>query len=122
MRDAQGTTAVAAGAFLTLFGLAGFFTGQTIMGFGANSLANFVHLVSGLVGILAFTQDGSSGFNRAAGVFYLAIALIGLVASGFTANLLAANTATHILHLVVGAALALAGFTARAATGRGAVT
>jgi hypothetical protein len=53
VRDPQQPLAQVVGAVLTLVGVAGFFTGGTLLIFGINALHNVVHLVSGVLGLAA---------------------------------------------------------------------
>jgi hypothetical protein len=108
-QDIQKPLALIVGAVLAVLGLAGFFTGQAILWFGTNALQNVIHLATGILGLIAFWQGFAKTYNQWAGVFYLAVAVLGLIFAGF-AGLLNANAASHVLHLVVGLILAGVGF------------
>jgi hypothetical protein len=122
MRDLQRATALVVGVILGLLGFVGFFTGQQVLGFTTNVLGDIVYLLTGLLGIYAFSQEWSRGYNKGVGIFYLALALLGFIAFGFMAGLLNVNTAANVLHLVLGAVLAVIGFGVRATAGRQAIT
>ena len=103
------------GAVYLLVGLIGFLVtpgvgfveteGGRILGiFEVNPLHNIVHLAIGAA--LAFAASkgaaASRGVNMAVGATYLLVAVLGLVIGGTSANILALNTADHVLHLASG--------------------
>jgi hypothetical protein len=107
----QQSVAKGIGWLLALVGVLGFFFTDTIIIFGTNLLHNIVHLVIGVLGILAAMKAANSVlFNKIAGVVFLLLTLLGLVASGTMTNLLNVNMADNLLHLVLGAFLAYTGF------------
>lgn len=110
VRNAQRLTALVIGGLLTVIGLLGFLAGESLLGFGVNALHDWVHLVTGALGLVAVWQGFSRGYNRWLGAFYLALALLGFLAPGFVADLLNVNAAANILHLVLGGVLAGVGF------------
>ncbi|UOQ55870.1 DUF4383 domain-containing protein [Leucobacter allii] len=77
--------------------------------FEVNPLHNIVHLligaallIAGLAGVRA-----AKGVNGTVGAVYLLVGIVGFFIAGTAANILALNTADHILHL--GSALILLG-------------
>jgi glucose uptake protein GlcU len=113
VRDPQQPLAQVVGAVLTLVGVAGFFTGGTLLIFGINALHNVVHLVSGVLGLAAGFYAGGQWaryYNQGFGVIYLLVAALGFVAPAQTASLLAINSADNLLHLALGIVLAGVGF------------
>lgn len=115
-RSINQTVALAFGAIYTLVGLAGFFVSQTfaerddelLLGiFEVNNLHNLVHLLIGVALIGASKRlDTARGANLAIGVTYLALAVLGPFITGTDLNIVALNSADHVLHLASGAVLA----------------
>ena len=114
-RTINQTLALAFGAVYALVGLAGFFVSESFAGqddakllglFEVNHLHNLVHLLIG-VALLAASRrhDASRGANLAIGVTYLALAVLGPVITGTELNIVALNSADHLLHLSSGALL-----------------
>lgn len=111
-------------AFLVV-GVAGFFvtgfddfahhdTGETILGFEVNPLHNIVHILLGLLGIIAaFRITWALSYGVLVAVGYGATLVYGLFAIGEDWNFLSLNTADNWLHLV--AALIGVGIAALAA-------
>lgn len=113
VRDPQQPLAQVVGAVLTLVGVAGFFTGGTLVIFGINALHNVVHLVSGVLGLAVGFYAGAQWaryYNQGFGVIYLLVTALGFVAPALTASLLAINSADNFLHLALGIVLAGVGF------------
>ena len=113
MGSPQKTLATVLGAVLTVVGVAGLFTGDMLLWFGTNLLHNLVHLVSGLLGLLAgLTADGAYAkwYNVGFGVVYLLVALLGLLGVGAVMTLLNLNVADNWLHLLIAVAALGVGF------------
>lgn len=109
------------GAVLTLVGILGFVSGPVLLVFGINPLHNFVHLASGILGLLAAGVSGgrwTSLYARAFGIIYVMVALIGFVAPRLMASLLAINMPDNWLHLGLGIVLSVVGFGMPAAVAR----
>lgn len=81
--------------------------------FPVNVLHNVVHLAFGLWGVIAArTFSAAKGYCQAAGVIYLVLAVLGFLSPhGFGLVPLGGNDIW--LHVVLGAALAFFGFTAK---------
>ncbi len=115
--------ATVAGVLLTIGGIAGFFYSASfgspgevdeMLGiFAVNGWENVVHLVTGLVGLVA-AGYAARRYALALGLFYLVIAIWGLIAGdgGSIAGVLPVNTADNLAHLLLG----LTGLTAAAAS------
>lgn len=111
--DAQQYTALGTGLALTAGGVFGYLDGTTLLLFTVNKLHNHIHLVSGIIGILAalfFHGIHARLYNKAFGVVYLAVGVIGIVLPRITAELLNANFYDHLLHLGIAAILLYAGY------------
>jgi len=109
------------GVVLTLVGILGFVSGPVLLVFGINPLHNFVHLASGILGLLAAGVSGkrwASLYARAFGIIYVMVALIGFVAPRLMASLLAINMPDNWLHLGLGIVLSIVGFGMPAAVAR----
>jgi len=113
-RSVNSTVAAVFGAVYTLVGLAGFFVSETfastddntLLGFEVNHLHNIVHLLIGLALLGASRRTESARrLNMLIGGTYLVLGLIGWFITGTEANILALNSADHVLHLLSGAVL-----------------
>ena len=108
--------AVVVGAVLTLVGILGFVKGDTpFMGLEFTTTHNAVHLITGLIGLVAGLSGGGKGsraFAQVFGVIYTLVAILGF--ASVPASLVTAlhlNTPYNVIHLVVGLLGLLAGFT-----------
>ena len=117
-RSVNSTVAMVLGAAFTLAGLAGFLVSSTfigtddntLLGFEVNHLHNVVHLLIGVALLVASRRTATARTaNLAIGVSYLALAVLGPFLTGTEANILALNSADHVLHLLSGVVLAAAG-------------
>ena len=115
-RSINSTVAAVFGAVYTLVGIAGFFVSDTfaatddntLLGFEVNNLHNIVHLLIGLALLGASRRtDTARGANLAIGVTYLALGILGPFITDTEANIVALNSADHVLHLASGALLTL---------------
>lgn len=115
--------AFAFGAVFVVVGLLGFTVsgghhaagvegGELVGLFQVNVLHNLVHLAAGaaMIGAAVAGARAARLANQVFGLVYLAVGLVGLVAVGTSANILALNGADNGLHLVLGAALTVVGF------------
>jgi hypothetical protein len=124
MTNIQKVVALVFGVVFLLVGILGFVPaltpGGALLGlFMVNGLHSIVHLLFGVLGIAAAFTGTSNLYNKAGGVIYLVLALVGFVALlGFTAlapggmllGLVMINMADNFLHLVLGLVLAYVGF------------
>ena len=97
----QATYAKILGAVLLLVGLIGF---VWLPVFGTNTLHNLVHILSGILGLVAgFAMMGKNAkmFNVGFGFIYLIVAIVGFASVGFFVDLLALNTPDNILHVLI---------------------
>ena len=115
-RSINSIVAAVFGAIYTLVGIAGFFVaenfvgqeGDSLLGFQVNNLHNIVHLLIGLALLGASRRtDTARGANLAIGVTYLLLGILGPFITGTEANIIALNSADHVLHLASGALLTL---------------
>ncbi|GGD37000.1 hypothetical protein GCM10010915_17200 [Microbacterium faecale] len=131
MKSANRLVGIIFGAVYLVVGVLGFFVtmgvgflateGSLLLGvFEVNPLHNIVHLAVGaalLLGGLAGVMAARS-VNGVVGAVYLVVGVVGFFIADTAANILALNTADHILHL--GSALVLLGVSIAADKGRGA--
>ena len=103
------------GVILLVVGLWGLFNGSMLMWFQVNSTHNWVHIISGILGLLAgLTAAGAYAgtFNKVFGIVYLLVAILGFVGVTAIVDLLMLNTEDNWLHLVIGVVTAWVGFKA----------
>lgn len=126
LSDNQTVVALLFGAVLTLVGILGFagVLVQTQGGesfllglFGITPVHNAIHLLTGLIGLVAgFYAGGAFGeeYNKYLGLVYIVVFVVGViaVAAGVSAlvDLLNLNMADNVLHLVLGVVLAGVGY------------
>ena len=113
-RSVNSTVAAVFGAVYVLVGLAGFLVSDTfaetdddtLLGFELNNLHNVVHLLIGLALLAASRRTESARrLNLLIGATYVVLGLIGWFVEDSDANVLALNSADHLLHLASGAVL-----------------
>ena len=117
MADLNKTISMIFGVVFLAVGVLGFVMHPTLILFGVNTLHNIVHLASGAVllgGALANGGRNARHVNIVFGAVYLLVAVLGFVAPGLTATLLASDAdafsyADAGLHAVLGIALIGAG-------------
>ena len=119
MTNINKTVALVFGIVFLLIGVLGFVPaltpGGALLGvFMVNGVHSIIHLLFGVLGIAAAFTGASRLYNRAGGIIYLVIGLLGFVPAlapgGMLLNLVMINLADNILHLVIGVALAYTGF------------
>lgn len=119
MTNINKTVALVFGIVFLLIGVLGFVPaltpGGALLGlFMVNGVHSAVHLLFGVLGIAAAFTGTSKLYNRAGGIIYLVIGLLGFVPAlapgGMLLGLVMINLADNLLHLVIGAALAYVGF------------
>lgn len=108
------------GIVFTLVGTIGFFVapGRTkgnLLSVDVGLVHNIFHLLTGIAALVVFFTSWARLFNRALGIVYLLIGFTGLVSpglyvQGFLLEIMHANAADHILHLVIGAVIAFVGY------------
>lgn len=105
------------GIVLLIVGLLGFVLSSPLLGlFGVNLVHNLIHVVSGILGILAgFTMMGkyAKTFNVTFGLVYLLVAIVGFAGIAFFTDLLVLNLADNLLHLLIAVASLGVGFGAK---------
>jgi hypothetical protein len=112
----QTIVAVLFGAVLVLVGVLGPVLGGAsgeLIIFGRNYLHDGIHLLSGLAGLAAGYYAGgqyASEYNKALGVVYLLVTLLGFVLFDLLADLIALNTADNVLHLALAVVFLGVGF------------
>ena len=101
---AQKTFALVLGLILLIVGIWGFFN-QSILGiFGVNTTQSVLHVIAGLFGLYVGTKGEGPGYNGSIGWIGIILAVLGFIpgTSDMLLNLLNINTATTVLHLVIG--------------------
>lgn len=96
-------------------GLWGLLSGDMVLWFQVNSTHTWVHLLSGIIGILAGTAAAGAyagTFNKVFGIVYLLVAILGFIGISSIVSLLMLNTADNWLHLIIGLVTAWVGFKA----------
>ncbi len=100
----QKTYALVLGVVLGIVGVWGLFS-QSILGiFGVNLFQSVLHLIAAGFGIYVGTKGEGPGYNQILGWIGLALGILGFIpgVSGLLLSLLNINTATSVLHLVIG--------------------
>lgn len=112
MRVAKTLTWVV-GVVLTIVGIWGYLGGTPVLGiFEVDGLHNLIHLVSGVVAILAALggEKYCKTYLQVFGVIYAVVFLFGIFTTGKILGLVASNTADDILHLIIAVVLLYGGF------------
>lgn len=112
----QKTYALVLGVILLLVGVVGFAFEDTLLWFGINSVHNWVHILSGILALIAGWAAGGSyarTYNQVFGIVYLLVAILGLAGVVFVMDLLNLNTADNLLHLAIGLVTTCVGFFAK---------
>ena len=109
------TAAIVIGIILLAVGILGFFTNPLISQtgiFAVNTAHNLVHLITGAVLLGgAYRSLGASLTLKIIGIFYAALAIIGLAFGGDKIlGVVAANNADHWLHVALAILIVAAGF------------
>ena len=122
--------ALVLGIVFVLVGIIGFFTPlenstgvRAIFGiFDVDTVHNLIHLVTGIVAIVAALLGGSRTFNQVFGILYTLLGILGLFSifyfpagsfgtdNGLFLGLTHLNAGDHVLHLVTGIAAIIVGF------------
>lgn len=103
------------GVILLIVGLWGLFNGAMLVLFQVNGVHNWVHILSGVLALLAgLTAAGhyAGAYNRAFGIIYLLVGILGFLNLGFLVEMLMLNTADNVLHAVIGVVTSWVGFKA----------
>lgn len=107
----------AVGIVLTLVGILGFVPGITSDGlllgiFAVDTLHNIVHLVTGVLALVAAMGSGAyvGLYFKVFGVIYALVAVAGLAMGSPVLGLIEANMADHVLHIALAAVFLYAGF------------
>jgi hypothetical protein len=113
MANINKTFATVLGAVLLLVGILGFFQQPEVLGiFGVNNLHNWVHVLSGALGLVAgLTMAGkyARSFNIGFGAVYALVAVLGLLGI-LVPELLNADMADNWLHVAIAVASLGVGF------------
>ena len=116
MASAQQTFARWFGILLLLIGIAGFFMDDMLVVFGVNTIHNIIHLVTGILGILASMSSGyAKTYNIGFGIIYLLVGILGFFSIAGIGALLNLNDWDNWLHLVIAIVVLAVGF--KASTG-----
>jgi hypothetical protein len=116
----QRLVALVGGIVFILIGILGFFSvftpGNALLGlFAVNVVHNIVHLLLGIIALIAVYLGMSQLYNRVIGIVYLLLAVLGFILIpatpvGGTLLFVSLNLADNFLHLVLGIILAGVGF------------
>lgn len=105
------------GIVLTIVGILGFVPGITSEGyvlgiFEVNGLHNVIHLVSGIVFLIAVKKSAQATKTtfKVFGVIYALVLVIGLVQGDTVLGLIPVNSADHVLHAAISILALYTGF------------
>lgn len=100
------------GVVFVVIGIWGFVQEPVLGIFGVNALHNVVHIVSGVLALLAVSQGASavSLFSKVFGVVYGLVAVLGFVVPDLMMDLLAVDMADNLLHVVLAIVFLVIGF------------
>lgn len=107
------------GIVFLLIGILGFLfypnSGAIFGIFDVDVLHNSIHLITGIIALIAVFTGWSRLFNQIFGIVYLLIGIIGLIPglnniNGLYLGVMHVNVADHLLHLAVGIVCAYVGF------------
>ncbi len=96
---------------LLVIGGLGFFSDPLFGIFAVDPLHNIVHLLTGVLGLLAVSMDWEQMFAKVFGAVYGVIALLGFFTGGVL-GIIMVNTADNVLHLVLALVFLYYGFVA----------
>ncbi len=111
--------ALVIGIVLTLVGILGFFVSSSmspglLLGFQIDLVHNLVHLLTGIVALVAVYTGWSRRFNQVFGIIYLVVALAGVIPAlyfdGRLLGIMHVNPADDVLHWVIAIAAIAVGF------------
>ncbi len=103
-KSIQKTYALVLGVVLAVIGVWGLFT-QNILGFGVNIWQSILHLIAAAFGIYAGMKGDGKTYNQYIGWIGVVLGVLGYIpgVSGLLASWFNINSATSILHIVIGA-------------------
>ena len=102
------------GSVLTLVGIAGFITGSPLLIFQIDTLHNSIHLLSGIIALVAASSGESYSrlYLIIFGIVYGLVTIIGFITGGSVLGLITVNTADNYLHAAITIACLGVGLTA----------
>ena len=89
------------GFALVVIGIAGFFTGNTLIVFEVSDTHNIVHIVSGILALIASARGGSRFILLLLGFAFTAVTAIGFMRLGDIYGYATINTANTFLYIIV---------------------
>jgi uncharacterized protein DUF4383 len=101
------------GVVFLIVGVLGTFSGGSVFGtFDVDGLQNIVHLLSGVVSVIAaLSGEKASRLSlRVFGVIYALLAIVGFFSNHTIFGLMVTNTADNIFHAVLAVVLLWSGF------------
>ncbi len=107
------TVTMVLGVVLLLIGILGFFMSSPLLGlFEVDTTHNVVHLLSGIVGLIAASSGTSYArlFLIVFGLVYGAVAVIGFTMSGSILGMFTVNMADNYLHTAIALVCLAVGF------------
>ena len=104
MANTQKLFAQSVGVVLILLGIIGFFNKPLLGLFGVNSLHNVVHILVGVIALWMVSKGSSQAFNKYLGMGGIVLGVLGFIpgVKDLLLEILAINTSTTWLHLLIG--------------------
>jgi len=89
------------GFALVIIGIAGFFTGTTLVFFQVDSAQNIFHIVTGILASIAAAREKPQFMLMLIGLLYAFIAVTGLIHFGDIFGITEVNPADNLLHIII---------------------
>lgn len=89
------------GVALVTIGIAGFFTGSTLIVFQVDYIHNIFHIVTGVLAFIAAARERPQFMLLILGLAYTFITVVGLINFGDIFGVTEVNTADNFLHIVI---------------------
>ena len=106
------TVVMVLGVVFILIGILGFFNNPVLGLFEVDTVHNWIHILSGIVGVAMASMGEASAktFAKVFGVVYGLVTVVGFIQGDTVLGLFSINMADNVLHLLLTVALLYVGF------------